>query len=239
MGHYKSNLRDIEFNLFELLRRQDVLGAEPFLEFDEETARGILDEVNRLATGPLAASFAEADRNPPEFDPATGSVHIPEGLKKSFRALADAEWFRLDLPPELGGSRAPRSLAWSVAELILGANPAVWMYSGGPTFAQVLWRLGTPEQKRFAEQAIERGWTATMVLTEPDAGSDVGAGRTRAFRQPDGTWRQAVHHQRRARHGGEHLPPRAGAPRGTRSRHQGAVHVPGAQIPGRRRRQPG
>jgi alkylation response protein AidB-like acyl-CoA dehydrogenase len=75
-----------------------------------------------------------------------------------------------------------------VAELILGANPAVWMYSGGPTFAQVLWRLGTPEQKRFAEQAIERGWTATMVLTEPDAGSDVGAGRTRALRQPDGTW---------------------------------------------------
>src|SRR6266480_1318588 len=188
MGHYKSNLRDIEFNLFELLRRQDVLGAEPFPEFDEETARGILDEVNRLATGPLAASFADADRNPPEFDPATGSVRIPEGLKKSFRALADAEWFRLDLPPELGGSRAPRSLAWSVAELILGANPAVWMYSGGPTFAQVLWRLGTPEQKRFAEQAIERGWTATMVLTEPDAGSDVGAGRTRALRQPDGTW---------------------------------------------------
>jgi alkylation response protein AidB-like acyl-CoA dehydrogenase len=188
MGHYKSNLRDIEFNLFELLRRQDVLGAEPFGEFDEETARGILDEVNRLATGPLAASFAEADRDPPEFDPATGSVRIPEGLKKSFRALADAEWFRLDLPPELGGSRAPRSLAWSVAELILGANPAVWMYSGGPTFAQVLWRLGTPEQKRFAEQAIERGWTATMVLTEPDAGSDVGAGRTRALRQPDGTW---------------------------------------------------
>jgi alkylation response protein AidB-like acyl-CoA dehydrogenase len=52
----------------------------------------------------------------------------------------------------------------------------------------VLWRLGTPEQKRFAEQAIERGWTATMVLTEPDAGSDVGAGRTKATRQPDGTW---------------------------------------------------
>jgi len=188
MGHYKSNLRDIEFNLFELFRRQDVLGAEPFPDLDEETARGILDEVNRLATGPLAASFAEADRNPPEFDPATGAVRVPEGLKKSFRALADAEWFRLDLPPELGGSRAPRSLAWSVAELILGANPAVWMYSGGPTFAQVLWRLGTPEQKRFAEQAIERGWTATMVLTEPDAGSDVGAGRMRAVRRPDGTW---------------------------------------------------
>jgi alkylation response protein AidB-like acyl-CoA dehydrogenase len=188
MGHYKSNLRDIEFNLFEVLRRQDVLGAEPYPDLDEETARGILDEVNRLATGPLADSFAEADRHPPEFDPATGSARMPEGFKKSFQAFVDAEWFRLELPPELGGSRAPRSLGWAVAELILGANPAVWMYSSGPVFAHLLWRLGTPEQKRFAEQAIERRWTATMVLTEPDAGSDVGAGRTRAIQQPDGTW---------------------------------------------------
>src|SRR5689334_16426019 len=188
MGHYKSNLRDIEFNLFEVLRRQDVLGQEPYPDLDEETARGILSEVNRLATGPLAESFAEADRNPPVFDPATGSVHMPEGFKRSYQAFVDAEWFRLELPPELGGSRAPRSLGWAVGELILGANPAVWMYSSGPVFAQLLWRLGTPEQKRFAEQAIERGWTPTMVLTEPDAGSDVGAGRTKAVEQPDGTW---------------------------------------------------
>ena len=188
MGHYKSNLRDIEFNLFEVLKRQDLLGSEPYPDVDEQTARGILDEVNRLATGPLAESFADADRNPPVFDPATGSVRMPEGFKKSFAAFMDAEWYRLDLPPELGGTGAPRTLAWGVAELILGANPAVWMYSGGPSFAQVLWRLGTPDQKRFAEQAIERKWTATMVLTEPEAGSDVGAARTRAIQQPDGTW---------------------------------------------------
>jgi len=90
MSHYKSNLRDIEFNLFEVFRRQDLLGSEPYPDLDEETARGILDEVNRLATGPLAASFAEGDRNPPVFDPATGSVRMPEPFKKSFRALMDA-----------------------------------------------------------------------------------------------------------------------------------------------------
>src|ERR1022692_3932224 len=188
MGHYKSNLRDIEFNLFEVLKRQDLLGSEPYPDLDEETARGILSEVNRLATGLIAEPFADADRHPPVFDPATGSVRMPEGFKKSFAAFSDAEWYRLDLPPELGGTRAPRSLGWAVAELILGANPAVWMYSCGPSFAQVLWRVGTPEQKRFAEQAIERKWTATMVLTEPEAGSDVGAARTRAIQQPDGTW---------------------------------------------------
>ena len=188
MGHYKSNLRDLEFNLFEVLRRQDLLGLEPYPDVDEETARGILDEVNRLATGPIAESFADADRHPPVFDPATASVAMPEGFKKSFAAFMDAEWFRLDLPAELGGIAAPRTLAWSVAELILGANPAVWMYSGGPNFAQVLWAIGTPEQQQFAQQAIDRKWGSTMVLTEPEAGSDVGAGRTKAIEQPDGTW---------------------------------------------------
>ncbi|HMH39522.1 MAG TPA: acyl-CoA dehydrogenase, partial [Streptosporangiaceae bacterium] len=136
----------------------------------------------------LAESFADADRNPPVFDPATHSVRIPESLRTSYRAFMDAEWYRLSLPAELGGTGAPRSLNWAMAELILGSNPAIWMYASGHTMARVLWDLGTPEQKRFAEQAIEREWGATMVLTEPDAGSDVGAGRTRAIEQQDGTW---------------------------------------------------
>ena len=188
MSHYKSNLRDIEFNLFEVLRRQDLLGQPPYPELDEETVRGILGELERMATGPLAESFTDADRNPPVFDPATNSVRVPESLRKSFRTFMDAEWYRLSLPAELGGTQAPRSLNWALAELILGSNPAIWMYSSGHTMARVLWELGTPEQKRFAEQAIEAEWGATMVLTEPDAGSDVGAGRTRAIEQPDGTW---------------------------------------------------
>jgi alkylation response protein AidB-like acyl-CoA dehydrogenase len=189
MSHYKSNLRDIEFNLFEVLGRQEILGTGPFDEaVDADTARDMLAEANRLAVGPIADSFVDADRNPPVFDPATGTVTLPESFRKSFRALMDAEWWRLSVPPELGGTVVPRSLAWSVAQLILGANPATWMYANGPTFATILWTVGTPEQKRFAELAIERGWGATMVLTEPDAGSDVGAGRTKAIEQPDGTW---------------------------------------------------
>src|SRR5215472_4503483 len=188
MGHFRSNLRDIEFNLFEVLKRQDLMGAEPFGEVDEETARGILDEVNRLALGPVAESYAAADRNPPVFDPATHSVRMPEEFKKSYQAFVDAEWFRLELPPELGGTSVPRSLAWSVAELILGANPAIWMYSAVGSFSKALWLLGTPAQKKVAEHAVEHRWGYTMVLTEPDAGSDVGAGRTKAVQQSDGTW---------------------------------------------------
>ena len=188
MSHYKSNLRDIEFNLFEVLRRQDLLGQPPYAELDQETARGILGELERMATGPLAESFADADRNPPVFDPATHSVRIPESLRKSYRAFMDAEWYRTALPAELGGTPSPRSLHWAMAELILGSNPAIWMYASGHSMALALWQLGTPEQKRFAAHAIEREWGGTMVLTEPDAGSDVGAGRTKAVEQPDGTW---------------------------------------------------
>jgi len=188
MSHYKSNLRDIEFNLFEVLGRQELLGTAPFDEVDEETARDMLAEVNRLALGPVAESFVDSDRNPPVFDPATGNVTMPESFKKSFNAIMDAEWWRLSVPPEFGGTVVPRSLSWGVASFVLGANPAAYMYCNGPTFATILSTLGTEEQQRFAELAIERRWGATMVLTEPDAGSDVGTGRTKAIEQPDGSW---------------------------------------------------
>ncbi len=188
MGHYKSNLRDIEFNLFELLNRQELLGSGPYADLDEEIARGILAEVDRLAVGPLADSFADADRNPPVFDPAAHTVAMPASFKKSFAAFMDAEWYRLELPAALGGTGAPRSLHWAIAELVLGANPAIWMYASGGSMAHALWRMGTPEQQRFAQFVLDRKWTSTMALTEPDAGSDVGAGRTRAIAQPDGTW---------------------------------------------------
>ncbi|MGC0415267.1 acyl-CoA dehydrogenase [Embleya sp. AB8] len=188
MGHYKSNLRDLEFNLFEVFGREQVYGTGPFADMDVETARSILAEVERLAVNDLADSFAEADRNPPVFDPATHSATLPEAFKKSYKAYMDSEWWRLALPESMGGTNCPRSLRWSVAELVLGANPALWMYAAGPDFAQVLHTLGTEEQRKVAGFMVDRQWGSTMVLTEPDAGSDVGAGRTKAVRQEDGTW---------------------------------------------------
>ncbi|OUC88843.1 acyl-CoA dehydrogenase [Streptosporangium minutum] len=188
MGHYKSNIRDLEFNLFEVFGRRDVLGTGPYADLDEDVVRTILDEVNRLATGVLADSFEEGDRNPPVFDPATGTVTMPAGFKKSFAAYRDAGWTNLGLPAELNGPGLPNSVNWALAEMILGANPAIWMYASGPAFAHVMHVIGTEAQKRYAELAIEKQWGATMVLTEPDAGSDVGAGRAKAIRQDDGTW---------------------------------------------------
>jgi alkylation response protein AidB-like acyl-CoA dehydrogenase len=188
MGHFRSNLRDLEFNLFEVFRVQDRLGTAPFDSVDTDTVRGVLTELNALATGPLAESFADGDRNPPVFDPATHSVTLPQSLKDSYRALWDGEWWRLSLPTDLGGYGIPATVQWAASELILGSNPAAFMYMAGPNFAAVVHRNGTEQQKRWAEMMIDRGWGATMVLTEPDAGSDVGAGRTKAVRQADGTW---------------------------------------------------
>jgi alkylation response protein AidB-like acyl-CoA dehydrogenase len=188
MSHYTANLRDLEFNLFEFLDTKDRFGTGPFEQMDAETARGVLAEIRRLAEGPIAASFADADRNPPVFDPATHSVTLPESFRKSVAALHAGEWYRLDLSEELGGFGAPAALTWGAFEMVLGANPAVFMYGSGPAFAQTLFDLGTEDQKELARLMIDRGWGATMVLTEPDAGSDVGAGRTRAVQQPDGSW---------------------------------------------------
>jgi len=188
VSHYKSNIRDIEFNLFEVLGRDEVLGTGPFAEIDTETAKSILGEVDRLAREELAASYEDSDRNPPVFDPETNTAPIPESFKKSYKAFMDAEWFRLQLPAELGGQPAPSSLNWALGELVLGSNAPIWMYAAGPSFASVVHRNGNERDKRIATHMVERKWGATMVLTEPDAGSDVGAGRAKATLQDDGSW---------------------------------------------------
>jgi len=188
MGHYKANVRDLEFNLFEVFGRQEILGKGIYADVDVEAAKDILGEVARLAENELAASLVDSDRNPPVYDPVTCSVTIPESFKKSYRAYLDGEWGRLDTPVELGGMAVPPSLRWAIAEMICGANPAVHMYAATFSFARLLWFLGTPEQKKLAKLIIDNAWHTTMVLTEPDAGSDVGAGRTKAVQQPDGTW---------------------------------------------------
>jgi alkylation response protein AidB-like acyl-CoA dehydrogenase len=186
--HYRSNRRDLEFLLFEVLDRGSVLGTEPYADMDVDTARAVLAEVDRLATHELAASLVDSDRNPPVYDPVTATVTVPDSFRASYRAYRDAQWWRLDIPEELGGTPAPPSLRWAAQEMVLGANPAIHMYSCGPAFAGVIHALGTPEQRSLAQAIVDRGWSTSMVLTEPDAGSDVGAGRASATQQPDGTW---------------------------------------------------
>lgn len=188
MSHYKSNVRDQVFNLFEVLGLDQVFGEGDYADLDVDTAQEMLGEMVRLAEGPIAESFVDGDRNPPVFDPATHSVTLPESFKKSVRAHLEGGWDRVGVIEELGGIPMPKVLMWALQEHILGANPAVWMYGGGAGFANIFYNIATEEQKKWAILAAERGWGSTMVLTEPDAGSDVGAGRTKAVQQEDGSW---------------------------------------------------
>ncbi|MEY3973204.1 MAG: hypothetical protein RJA71_516 [Actinomycetota bacterium] len=188
MSHYNANLRDIEFCLFDLLGRDKVLGNSIYSDLDRDTAMGMLEEMKRLCENDLAASFVDGDRIGAELDKATGNVTLPESFKKSYKAYIDGEWWRLDAPVDLGGMKVPPSVRWAIAEMVLGSNPAIHIYASGYAFAHVAYALGTDVQKKFAKHMIDRHWGATMQLTEPDAGSDVGAGRTKAVEQPDGTW---------------------------------------------------
>jgi alkylation response protein AidB-like acyl-CoA dehydrogenase len=187
VSHYKSNVRDQVFNLFEVFGVDKAFGEGEYTDLDVETAREMLAEMSRLAEGPVAASFVDADRNPPVFDPETHSVALPESLK-SVQAVTEAGWDKVGIDEELGGTPVPKAMVWSLHEHLLGANPAVWMYGGGAGFASIFYHLATEEQQKWAIIAAERGWGSTMVLTEPDAGSDVGAGRTKAVQQDDGSW---------------------------------------------------
>jgi len=186
VSHYKSNLRDIEFNLYEVLEIQDHLGSGEWADLDRETVDDILTEIERIATEDFAASYADQDRIPLEL--IDGEVTIPDSVKKSVSAFKDGGWNRLGLAAEMGGTPAPPTVMWAISEMLFAANTTVQFYAGGGLFARVLFEEGTEEQKEFAKLWIERDWGGSMILTEPDAGSDVGAGTTKAVDQGDGTW---------------------------------------------------
>ena len=188
MSHYRANLKDIEFCLFDLLGRDSILGKSIYADLDRETAMGMLEEMKRLTENDLAASFIEGDRVGAVLDKATGDVTLPESFKKSYKAYVDGDWGKIDVPAELGGTLIPPSVRWAIAEMVLGSNPGVHLYSSGFAFSHVAYMLGTDYQKKIAKFMVDRAWGATMMLTEPDAGSDVGAGRSKAVKQSDGTW---------------------------------------------------
>ncbi|WP_370324847.1 acyl-CoA dehydrogenase [Euzebya sp.] len=189
MTHYKSNLRDVFFNLFEVNRVQDHLGTGPFEMMDADAAQDVLREVDRLAREDFAASFTAADRTPSTLDPETGEVTCPPELNASLDAFFDNDWHLLYVPTHLGGYGASQSVSWAASEMFVGANPAAFFFTAGPFFASILDRVCTEEQRdRFVRPMVDNKWGGTMVLTEPDAGSDVGAGRTKAVDNGDGTW---------------------------------------------------
>ena len=238
MGHYKSNLRDIEFNLFEVFGTDESLGTGPFGQLDLDTGAGRAARgrpARHQRPGGVASPTPTATRRCSTRRPARSRCRT--SFKKSYSAYVDGDWDA----STCGRARRHRRPALTALGLRRDGAAAPTRPSTcsppDPVFAQILDRNGTPEQKRFAELVIERHWGATMVLTEPDAGSDVGAGRAKAHaaarRHLAHRGREALHHQRRVGLAREHRPPRPRATGGRRGRrrpgHQGPVAVPRAR----------
>ena len=181
MSHYKSNLRDIEFNLFEVLGADSYFGTGPFEAVDGEQARMLLSELDRFTRESIwAESFVAADREPLELSPE-GDVRIPEELDRALHAFYDAGWHLMPLPTHLGGFGAPPTIRWSGTELLAGGHATASLWPIGALMASIVDQIGTEGQKQaFGRPLVEDRWGGTMVLTEPDAGSDVGAGTTKA-----------------------------------------------------------
>jgi alkylation response protein AidB-like acyl-CoA dehydrogenase len=180
-AHYKPNLRDIFFHLFEVLEIQSsVLGKAPFQSMDEDSARAALEGFLEVLQATWAPSFVPGDRDGATFD-GKGNVKLPPSFHKALDAYYQGGWNNIELPETLGGFGAPPSVRWAAFELMAGSNPSVCFYVLGNTMSRIIDELGTPAQRsRYVKPMVDHHWGATMVLTEPGAGSDVGAGTTRA-----------------------------------------------------------
>jgi len=183
--HYKSNLNDIFFNLFDFFKIQDnILTNKKYSHIDKNIIKEMLNNINILAKEKIANSFVDGDRT--ELKLNNGTVMLPTSIKKSMDAYYEGNWNLLNIPQNLGGIEAPNSLNWAAFEMIVGANPSVALYLFGSIVVNLINECGTEKQKNiFIKKMIQDKWGATMVLTESESGSDVGAGKTQAIHIKD------------------------------------------------------
>jgi len=187
-NRYRADLRDVRFVLFEQFRLGEILGQGSFSGWGEEEVLATLKETARLAaevTGPLNGS---GDREGCRLE--NGQVHVPKGYKEAWDQVHASGLKMVSVDPEFGGGGAPSAVRVAVEEMLTGSNTAFNMYPSLSFGAgELIERCGTPEQKKkFVENIFGGKWGGTMCLTEPQAGSDVGAARTRARKNPDGTY---------------------------------------------------
>jgi alkylation response protein AidB-like acyl-CoA dehydrogenase len=188
INRYKADLREINFLLFEQFKLGELLGKAPFENWGEDEVRTSLTECYRWVrevTGPLNAV---ADVQGCKLE--NGSVKTPDGFKAAWKSLYEAGWKAISADPHYGGAGAPHSLQVIIEELIAGSNTAFSMYAGlAYGAAEVIENFGTPEQQAlYCPRMIGGTWGGTMCLTEPHAGSDVGASKSVATKNADGTY---------------------------------------------------
>jgi len=185
---YKADLRELNFLIFEQFGLGDLLQKEPFEEWGPDEVKMVLDECYRFSTEILGPLNAVGDREGCRIE--DGAVLTPEPFEGAWKALYEQGWRVLSVPEELGGQGAPHTLAALAEELMSGANPAFMMYPGLTNgAADLIAHHGTPEQiEKYAKPMFAGEIAGTMCLSEPGAGSDVGAATTAAKPIGDGVY---------------------------------------------------
>jgi hypothetical protein len=188
INHYKTDLREIFFTLFEQFGLDQVVGQEPFAAWGPDEAKAVLQETYRFSKEVLGPLNTSADREGCRVE--NGTVITPKGFKEAWKLLWEQGFKTVGVAADHGGQGAPIMLQVAVEEMLCGANTAFNMYPG-LTFgaAELLAECGTQEQKKkYVEKLLNGTWGGTMCLTEPHAGSDVGAAKSSARRNADGTY---------------------------------------------------
>src|SRR6266853_1629218 len=185
MTEYKAPLRDMHFVLHELAGLAEIARLPGFEEINAELVDQILEESAKFASGVLSPLNKPADEEGSKWD--HGKVTTPKGFKEAYRQFVEAGWNALQAPSEHGGQGLPKVVSTPVVEMWKSANLSfslVTMLTAGAVEALIL--RGTEQQKtQYLPQMIAGGWTGTMNLTEPQAGSDLALVRTKAVREGD------------------------------------------------------
>ena len=183
--------RDVRFVLFEMLEAEKLLKFPIFAEFDRDTFEATVDLAEQISVEMIYPTLAEADKDPAKWDPATKNVKIPASYHAPLDTYYESGFMGLYDEPEYGGMGLPNLVSMSCMEYIIAANYSLFMYPGlSHGCMELIMEYGTHEQKEmYIPKMMSGEWGGTMCLTEPDAGSDVGALKTKAVKQADGTYK--------------------------------------------------
>ncbi|WP_394847842.1 acyl-CoA dehydrogenase [Pendulispora brunnea] len=188
INRYKADLRELNFLLFEQFRLGEILGRGPYEAWGEDEVRTSLAECYRFVREVVGPLNATGDVNGCRLE--GGRVFTPPGFKDAWKQLYAGGWKLIGVSPEFGGAGSPHCVQVLVEEFITGSNTAFSMYGGLAHGAgEVIEIFGTPEQREtYVRRMYDGTWGGTMNLTEPQAGSDVGASTTTAKRNADGSY---------------------------------------------------
>ncbi len=188
MAQILADRRDIDFVLHEQLKVAKLADHERFADFNRKVVDLVISEARTLAVKEILPTQADGDRIGAQFD--SGTVTVPESFHSAWNALREGEWLALTEDLEWGGQEMPRSVASAATNILQAANFAFLMYGGLSHGAgKLVETFGTEEQKKLFVKKLYTGeWTGTMLLTEPQAGSDVGALEATATPNDDGTY---------------------------------------------------